>query len=96
MSMCSGSSRAAGTMWARTRPPPAGSNPARSSSIVTRGPIRAISGIYARAKKSKVGASGLCVPPSRQSSEGSLAVISAGSTVWSTRPVLPAVPIAKR
>src|SRR5438552_1021373 len=61
-----------------------------------RGPMRSISGRNARARKSKGGAAGLWVPPSSVSAEGPEAVRSAGNTVWITRPVLPAVPIANR
>src|SRR6266508_189840 len=53
-------------------------------------------GRKARARKSNGGAHGLCVPPSSVRMEGAEAVRSGGSTVWSTRPVLPAVPTAKR
>ena len=39
---------------------------------------------------------GLSVPPTRAMVERSFAQSSAGSTVWSTSVVLPAVPISKR
>ena len=45
--------------------------------------------------KSNGGASMLCVPPSSTSRDGPSASSSGISTVWSTRPVLPAVPTAK-
>jgi hypothetical protein len=76
------------------RPPPAGKNPALSSCTVTRGPILSTRGRNAPARCSKGGAIGLCVPPSRTIVEGASARSSAGSTVWSTRVVLPALPIA--
>jgi len=49
-----------------------------------------------RARKSKGGASGLCVPPSRVNVLGPDAVSSEGSTVCNTKVALPAVPTANR
>jgi hypothetical protein len=57
--------------------------------------MRSTKGTKALARKSKGGAKGLCVPPSRTRLEGCGAVRRAGSTVWRTRVALPAVPTAK-
>ena len=58
--------------------------------------MRPKSGRKVRAMNSNGGAIGLCVPPSNVSVEGVVVPSKSGNnTVWKTRVVLPAPPIAK-
>jgi hypothetical protein len=57
--------------------------------------MRLSKGRKAFSRKSKGGAKGLWVPPSRMRVLGPEAVSKAGRIVWRTRVVLPAVPMEK-
>ena len=91
--------RTNGATVALIAPPPIGAKPACTHSISTCMPSLASSGTKACCKKSVVGANGLCVPPMMVTVdlllESALAKSRAGSSVCSTRLVLPAEPISK-